>query len=57
MFWDGYDILAKIRLGWFSNSTDKSNLQLAKSLTKRGYDFCRDMKSKIHDALRDFSIE
>lgn len=57
MFYDGMDTLSKIKLGWFSNSTDKSNLYLAKSLARRGYNFCHDMKNKIHDALRNFRIE
>lgn len=56
MFYDGMDTLAKIRLGWFSTKTDKSNLLLAKALAKRGYDFCLSMINDIHDAFRNFTI-
>jgi hypothetical protein len=57
MFYDGMDTLAKIKLGWFASNKDKSELDQAKGLARRGYNICHDLKNVVHNGLKNFKIE
>jgi hypothetical protein len=43
MFWDGYDMLCKIQLSFFSAEADYKNLEKAKKLARVGYDICHQL--------------